>query len=67
VDPAAFERVVRAIFVHRRKTLLNALRPLASAVGRAAEDVIEQAGLNPSQRPETLTVADVARLSRAVL
>jgi 16S rRNA (adenine1518-N6/adenine1519-N6)-dimethyltransferase len=67
VDPAAFERVVRAIFVHRRKTLLNALRPLASAVGRAAEDAIEEAGLNPSQRPETLTVADVARLSRAVL
>jgi 16S rRNA (adenine1518-N6/adenine1519-N6)-dimethyltransferase len=67
VDPAAFERVVRAIFVHRRKTLLNALRPLAATVGRGAEDVIEEAGLNPSQRPETLTVADVARLSRAVL
>ena len=67
VDPAAFERVVRAIFVHRRKTLLNALRPLASSVGRVAEVVIEEAGLDPTQRPETLTVADVARLSGAVL
>jgi 16S rRNA (adenine1518-N6/adenine1519-N6)-dimethyltransferase len=67
VDPAAFERVVRAIFVHRRKTLLNALRPLASSVGGNAQLLIERAGLDAAQRPETLTVADVVRLSRAVL
>ena len=67
VDRAAFERIVRALFVHRRKTLLNALRPLASLLGRSAEEAIRSASLDPSQRPETLTVSDVARLSRAVL
>ena len=66
-DRAAFERVVRGVFIHRRKTLLNALRPLASSLGRSAEEAIERAGLDPSQRPQTLTVADVVRLSRAVL
>jgi 16S rRNA (adenine1518-N6/adenine1519-N6)-dimethyltransferase len=66
-DRAAFERVVRGLFIHRRKTLLNALRPLASSLGRSAEEVICHAGLDPSQRPQTLTVADVVRLSRAVL
>lgn len=67
VDRAAFERIVRGVFAHRRKTLLNALRALSSSLGRSAEDVIARAGLDPSQRPQTLTVADVARLSRAVL
>ncbi len=66
-DRATFERVVRGVFIHRRKTLRNALRPLASSLGRSAEEVIERAGLDPSQRPQTLTVADVVRLSRAVL
>jgi 16S rRNA (adenine1518-N6/adenine1519-N6)-dimethyltransferase len=66
-DRAVFERIVRGIFIHRRKTLVNALRPLVSSLGRTAEDVIARAGLDPSQRPQTLTVADVVRLSRAVL
>jgi 16S rRNA (adenine1518-N6/adenine1519-N6)-dimethyltransferase len=66
-DRAAFERIVRGVFIHRRKTLLNALRPLASSLGRSAEEVIARASLDPSQRPQTLTVADVVRLSRAML
>jgi 16S rRNA (adenine1518-N6/adenine1519-N6)-dimethyltransferase len=66
-DRASFERIVRSVFIHRRKTLLNALRPLASSLGRSAEEIIRQAGLDPSQRPQTLTVPDVVRLSRAVL
>jgi 16S rRNA (adenine1518-N6/adenine1519-N6)-dimethyltransferase len=66
-ERAAFERIVRSVFIHRRKTLLNALRPLASSLGRSAEEVIQQSGLDPSQRPQTLTVPDVVRLSRAML
>jgi 16S rRNA (adenine1518-N6/adenine1519-N6)-dimethyltransferase len=62
-----FERVVRGVFLQRRKTLLNALRPIAEAAGESAAELIDQAGLNPGARPETLTVADFARLSRAVL
>ena len=66
-DPEAFERMVRGLFLQRRKTLLNALRPIAGSKGRVAAQVIELAGLDPSRRPETLTVSEMARLSRAVL
>jgi 16S rRNA (adenine1518-N6/adenine1519-N6)-dimethyltransferase len=66
-DPDTFEQLVRGLFVQRRKTLLNALRPIALARGHTSSQVLEQAGLEPSRRPETLTVHEMARLSRAVL
>ena len=66
-DQTTFERVVRGVFLQRRKTLLNAFRPVAESFGRSAPQVIELAGLDPSKRPETLTVHEMARLSRAVL
>jgi 16S rRNA (adenine1518-N6/adenine1519-N6)-dimethyltransferase len=66
-DPAAFERVVRGVFLQRRKTLLNALKPVADSFGRSAAQVLERAGLDPSRRPETLDVHEMACLSRAVL
>ena len=66
-DPASFERVVRGMFRQRRKTLLNAFRPVGESFGRSAAQVIDIAGLDPSRRPETLTVQEVARLSRAML
>jgi 16S rRNA (adenine1518-N6/adenine1519-N6)-dimethyltransferase len=66
-DPATFERVVRGVFLQRRKTLLNAMRPVADSFGRSAPEVLEQAGLDPSRRPETLDVPEMARLARAVL
>ena len=66
-DPATFRRIVRGVFLQRRKTLANALKPVASALGQSAPELLERAGLDGSQRPEALTVADVARLSRAVL
>jgi 16S rRNA (adenine1518-N6/adenine1519-N6)-dimethyltransferase len=64
---ATFERVVRGIFLQRRKTLLNALKPVADSFGRSAAEVIEQAAVDPSKRPEKLTLAEMARLARAVL
>jgi len=66
-DPASFERVVRGVILQRRKTLLNALKPVADSFGHSAAQVLERAGLDPSRRPETLDVHDMARLSRAVL
>jgi 16S rRNA (adenine1518-N6/adenine1519-N6)-dimethyltransferase len=66
-DPEAFERVVRGVFLQRRKTLLNALKPVADSFGRSAAQVLERARLDPSRRPETLDVHEMARLSRAVL
>ena len=66
-DLAVFEKVVRGVFLQRRKTLLNALKPVADALGRSAAELIERAGVDPRARPETLTVHEMARLSRAVL
>ena len=61
-DPAAFERVVRGVFLRRRKTLLNAFRPVADSFGQDAARLIGLAGLDGSRRPETLTLAEIARL-----
>jgi 16S rRNA (adenine1518-N6/adenine1519-N6)-dimethyltransferase len=66
-DLQGFERLVRGLFLQRRKTLLNALRPHADARGLDAAQVIELAGLDPGLRPEALTVHDMSRLARAVL
>ena len=62
-----FEKLVRGVFVQRRKTLLNALRPVADSFGRAASEVIDRAGVDGQKRPEALTLAEMARLARAVL
>ena len=66
-SPAAFERLVRGMFQHRRKTVLNALRPVAVSFGRPLEQVLDAAGITNSRRPETLTIEEIARLSQAVL
>ena len=66
-DQATFERVVRGVFLQRRKTLGNALKPVASSLGQSAPELIGRAGLDPKRRPETLTLEEMARLSRAVL
>jgi 16S rRNA (adenine1518-N6/adenine1519-N6)-dimethyltransferase len=66
-DPAVFERIVRGVFLQRRKTLLNALKPVADSLGRSAAAMIARAEVDPSRRPDTLSLDDIARLSRAVL
>jgi len=59
---AAFERMVRMMFMQRRKTLLNALRPYAESVGRGSGEALAAAGIDPVRRPETLTIPDLLRL-----
>jgi 16S rRNA (adenine1518-N6/adenine1519-N6)-dimethyltransferase len=66
-DADLFQRVVRGVFLHRRKTLLNALKPVADALGQNASAIVERAGIDPGLRPESLSVEDMARLSRAML
>ncbi|HPQ96628.1 MAG: 16S rRNA (adenine(1518)-N(6)/adenine(1519)-N(6))-dimethyltransferase RsmA [Thiothrix sp.] len=56
-DEAAFAALVAQAFSQRRKTLRNTLKPLLSA------SRIEQAGINPGCRAETLTLNDFVRLS----
>jgi 16S rRNA (adenine1518-N6/adenine1519-N6)-dimethyltransferase len=66
-DLETFERLVRGIFLQRRKTLLNALKPVADTFGRSAAHLIEAADVDGTKRPQELTLHDIARLSRAVL
>ena len=62
-----FARVVRGVFLQRRKRLLNALKPVADSFGRSAADLIAAAHVDGTKRPEELTLRDMAQLSRAVL
>ena len=62
-----FERVVRGVFLQRRKTLANALKPVADSFGQSAAQILQRARLDGGRRPETLSLEDVARLSQAVL
>jgi 16S rRNA (adenine1518-N6/adenine1519-N6)-dimethyltransferase len=64
VDRPAFEALVRGVFQHRRKTLLNALRacwPAEAPIGPA--EALAKAGLEAGRRPETLHLADLAGLA----
>ena len=63
-DRKLFERMVRSLFSQRRKTVLNALGPLARDVSPCPpRELLERAGLAPDRRPATLDLAELARLA----
>lgn len=59
---AIFDPMVRTMFMQRRKTLLNALRPYAESMGRDSRGALAAAGIDPVRRPETLAQEDLIRL-----
>jgi 16S rRNA (adenine1518-N6/adenine1519-N6)-dimethyltransferase len=61
----AFTGIVRAVFTRRRKTLANALHAVDTSGQRSFGPVLEEAGLDGRRRPETLTLAEFARLADA--
>jgi len=66
-DEELFFKVVRAAFGRRRKTLLNSLA--GSGLGGNKDfwlQVLENAGLDPRRRGETLTLAEFAVLTGAI-
>jgi len=69
----AVDRLVRTAFQQRRKTLANALRPLAAdhaAAGAAPLDlaaILQAAGVDPMRRPETLTPEEFVRLADTLI
>ena len=66
-DRALFERLVRTLFTQRRKTVLNALAPLARETTRCGpRELLERAGVAPDRRPATLELAEFARLADAL-
>ena len=58
-----FEGLVRTVFMQRRKTLSNALRPVAEAAGLGAREVLAAVGIDPVRRPETLSVPDLVAVA----
>ncbi len=61
-----FTDLVRAVFTRRRKTLANALLAYEERGRESFPAVLACAGLDGSRRPETLSIAEFARLADAV-
>lgn len=57
-----FFGIIRAAFGQRRKTLLNSLKA-TGAPRDVLGDALEEAGIDPGRRAETLTLDEFARLS----
>ena len=67
-SPEMFADLVRSVFTRRRKTLSNALLAVEKGGRESLSERVsslEQAGLDGRRRPETLTVAEFARLADA--
>jgi 16S rRNA (adenine1518-N6/adenine1519-N6)-dimethyltransferase len=61
-DQELLREIVRCVFQHRRKTLRGALRRRIPG----AEQGLEAAGLDPSQRGETLSEREFVQLANAI-
>lgn len=65
-DEEMFFRCVKAGFAQRRKTLLNAL---SAGLGRSRDDIrriLEEAGIDPVRRAETLSIEEFAELTNVI-
>lgn len=58
-DEKFFFRVIRTAFSQRRKTLANSLRGMDADI----RQVLTNAGIDPSRRPETLSIVEFGRLA----
>jgi 16S rRNA (adenine1518-N6/adenine1519-N6)-dimethyltransferase len=65
-DPVWFERVVRAAFHQRRKTLLNSLGSLGNRDRAMISAALTSSGIDPMRRAETLSIEEFARLAEAL-
>lgn len=61
-----FFRVVKASFAQRRKTLLNCLCAGFSAAKEDISAMLEEVGIIPSRRGETLSLAEFAKIADAM-
>lgn len=62
-NPSLFEGLVQAVFTRRRKTVGNALLAFAPAVAATPSRILSAAQIDPARRPETLSIAEFARLA----
>jgi 16S rRNA (adenine1518-N6/adenine1519-N6)-dimethyltransferase len=64
-DPVRIDRVVRAGFEQRRKTMRNALVRLGFT-GEDASALLREARVDPGARAEELSIEDFARIAEAL-
>lgn len=65
-DEKLFFRVVKAAFSQRRKTLLNCLAANLSCGKEQLSAVLNEAGIDPRRRGETLTLAEFAKIAEII-
>jgi 16S rRNA (adenine1518-N6/adenine1519-N6)-dimethyltransferase len=65
-DPGCFMKMLRGLYVSRRKTIKNNLTQFLSD-GTAADVILQKAGINPMTRAETLPLEELLHLSDIVL
>lgn len=66
IDEMLFFDVVKAGFGKRRKTLVNALTGMRGLTKEEAREALEQAGIEPSRRAETLTIPEFAAVANMI-
>lgn len=66
VDEKTFFACVRGGFGQRRKTLLNSLTGVCGRSKEQIKTILEQTGVDPVRRAETLTMEEFARIANAV-
>lgn len=64
---ALLEQIAGAAFGQRRKMLRAALKPFAKKRGMKAEAWLEDCGINPTARAETLTQAEFRKLAESLV
>jgi 16S rRNA (adenine1518-N6/adenine1519-N6)-dimethyltransferase len=65
-DEELFTAMVRKMFTQRRKTVANSLKPFGEQRGANVVGALSKAGIDPKRRPETLELAELAAISRAL-
>lgn len=63
-DQALFQKLLRAAFAQRRKTLLNALQGWLGWEKARVGDLLQRSGIQLKRRAETLSLEEFATLSR---
>ncbi len=61
-----FFKVVKAAFGQRRKTLLNSIASMGNLSKDMVKEVLEEAGIDPKRRGETLSLDEFAILSNVI-
>lgn len=62
---AVFNAIVQSVFTRRRKTLANALLAYGGRPDLKPSEALNRAELDGNRRPETLSIAEFARLADA--